>query len=225
MRVEIVARRSGTRRGGFEGCSEQGADVVETCFQGGIGHRVTVEQAGDQGHVGEVRQQRAITGEQQLLGIVAPESPGVHLALEIGRSAGENGCSSMPSSTCPVPSSAVRAGPGNKVRIGLEELEAGGQNMVDLVPAVGIAARHCRLDPLVPLGQRLFENLAVHRLLRREVMQQALAADSDLGDEVERVPSKPRSAKRRCPATMMPFVANPVTAVNPVGFGLQALVR
>ena len=64
VRVEIAARRSGTRRGGFEGCSEQGADVVETRFQGGIGHRITVEQAGDQGHVGEVRQQRAVTGEQ-----------------------------------------------------------------------------------------------------------------------------------------------------------------
>ena len=75
----------------------------------------------------------------------------------------------------------------NKVWIGLEEFKASGQNMVDLVPAVGVTARYRRFDSLVPLGQRLLEHLAVHRLLGREVMQQALAADADLsGDEVER---------------------------------------
>ena len=102
----------------------------------------------------------------------------------------------------------------NKVRIGLEELEAGGQNMVDLVPAVGIAARHRRLDPLVPLGQRLFEHLAVHRLLRREVMQQALAADSDLGgDEVERCAIEAAFGEETLRGDDdRAFVANPLTA-------------
>ena len=34
----------------------------------------------------------------------------------------------------------------NKVWIGLEEFKASGQNMVDLVPAVGVTARYRRFD-------------------------------------------------------------------------------
>ena len=91
--------------------------------------------------------------------------------------------------------------------------------MVDLVPAVSVTARYRRFDSLVPLGQRLLEHLAVHRLLGREVMQQALARmPTSAAMRLSDVPSKPRSAKRRCAATMIAsFVANPLTAVNPSG--------
>ena len=124
--------------------------MAEAGFEGGFGHRIAAEQTGDQGHVGKVRQQRAVTGEQELLGIVAPEAPGVHLPLEIGRSASEQRL--QRNAEFDVPSALFRkrlsTDQANKVWIGLEELEAGGQNMVDLVPAVGIAARYRRLDAL-----------------------------------------------------------------------------
>ena len=124
-----------------------------------------------------------------MLRIVAPEAPGVHLPLEIGRSASEQRL--QRNAEFDVPSALFRkrlsTDQANKVWIGLEEFEPSGQNMVDLVPAVSVTARYRRFDSLVPLGQRLLEHLAVHRLLGREVMQQALAPDADLsGDEVER---------------------------------------
>ena len=44
--------------------------------------RVDLEQATDERGIGEIAQDRAVAGEQQLLGVVAPERARIHLALE-----------------------------------------------------------------------------------------------------------------------------------------------
>ena len=61
-------------RSAGSGC-ERGAEevehVLETLLEHLLGERVVVEQPAEERRVGEVAQQRAVPGEQQLLGVVA----------------------------------------------------------------------------------------------------------------------------------------------------------
>src|SRR5262249_8119950 len=64
-----------------------------------------------------------------------------------------------------------------------EEVERHVEHEVDLLPAATIAARGL-LDLREPVGERALEHLAVQRLLRREVVQEARASDADTGCDV-----------------------------------------
>jgi hypothetical protein len=69
----------------------------------------------------------------------------------------------------------------------LEEVEAGGDDPVDLAPPLpGVVTLGGDLDPTEPLEERGGEDLLVDGLLRREVVQHARTADPDrFGDVVQ----------------------------------------
>src|SRR5688500_1332683 len=66
-----------------ESHSEEGRDVRAALRERGLVERLGVEQALEEGRTGEVAEQRAVPGEEQLLGIVATERARVHFALEV----------------------------------------------------------------------------------------------------------------------------------------------
>ena len=53
--------------------------LERTCLE-----RIDVEQAFEEWGVAEVAEQRAVAGQQQLVGVLAAERAGVHLGLEVG---------------------------------------------------------------------------------------------------------------------------------------------
>lgn len=82
-----------------------------------------------------------------------------------------------------------RLAPNNahKVWVGLEEVEAGSDHMIELLPAIGLRLTDGSFDSLVPLRQGPLEHLAVHGFLGREVMQEALSTNAYfVGDQVQR---------------------------------------
>src|SRR5688500_153497 len=69
---------------GDQGGVEERQHVVEALRQRVALERITIEQAAEERSVGEVAEQRAVAGDEQLLGILAAERAGVHLAAEVG---------------------------------------------------------------------------------------------------------------------------------------------
>ncbi len=187
---QIAARRSGTRRS-VEGCRNR-ARWVETCFQGGIGVRIAVEQ------VSKSRARRRSTTaarhnrvSSSCSGSCRGNRPASILRSKIRRSASGNGWSAMPSPTCPVPfrqcpvAREANKSPGLAQRTRTRQSGHG-----RLIPTIDIGRGHRRFNSVVPLDQGTLEHFSVEDLLRGEVMQQACVADADssamrLSDAIE----------------------------------------
>ena len=104
----------------------------------GIGrHRVVIEQPADQWRVGEVRQHRAVAGQQQLARVVAPQPAGVHLALEEARAAVEQRLEQLGELAVEDGATLERfaSREADEVGVLLEEGERGAQHLLDLTPA------------------------------------------------------------------------------------------
>src|SRR5437588_7944477 len=67
---------------GLEGGAEEGPHVGQALVHGLLALGVAVEQRLEEGQVGEVAEHGPEGGEDELLRVVAPEPPGVHLLLE-----------------------------------------------------------------------------------------------------------------------------------------------
>ena len=147
----------------------------------GGGERVDVEQTRHQRRVGEIRQHRAVTGEQELARVVATEPPGVHLAFE------ERGTPFEPRAQdhrelVAQDRSALQRLPAHEpheVRALLEEPERGAHDPLDLGPALADALGRL-VDEPEPVGEGLEQHRSVERFLRREVVEQARPSDPDL---------------------------------------------
>ena len=63
---------------------EEVADRLDAGLERLLGHRVAAQQALEEVHVAEVVEDGAVAADDQLLGVVAAEAAGVHLALEVG---------------------------------------------------------------------------------------------------------------------------------------------
>ena len=186
-RAPVRARaRRGRTRGGARGGSRAARR-----------QRVAAEQALDEGHVAEVAHERGVAGEQQLLGIEPAEAAGVHLPLEVPDRPLEAAAAARRRGRRPAGSwrRAPRGARCGRTPGSPEEPEAGGDHPVDLAPALArVVTLGGDLDPTDPLDEGRVEDLLVDRLLRREVVQDARAADA-------RPPRRCRSGRcRRSPA-------------------------
>ena len=168
---------------------EQGPDVGEEFVECCVGERISVQQTGNQWRVAEVRQECSVARQQKLLRVMATKPTGIHLASKILRRPGEERLernTEFHVTELPAGERLASDQP-NEVGVGPEEFEARCQHVVELLPTGCDGVGDGRLDPLVPFGQRPLEDLSVHRFLCREVVEQTLAANADLGrDEVER---------------------------------------
>ena len=119
---------------------------------------------------------------------VLAEAPGVHLPLEVADRPLEVGAQDLPEVDREVLAALECLAPGDPHEVGvlLEEAEARGDHVVDLVPPVALGLLDRLLDAGGPLAEHPEEHLGVDRLLRREVVQDARPADADpRGDVVE----------------------------------------
>ncbi len=151
--------------------------------------RVASDQVTDEGNIAEVREEGAIAGQEHLLRIMATETACLHLAFEVLDSTGEDGLEGHAEFDVARSFLGQRlpSHDPDEIRVGLEEVEARGDHVIELLPPVGLRLADRVLHALIPFGEGTFEDLAIHGLLGREVMQEALATDSDLvGDHVQR---------------------------------------
>ena len=143
--------------------------------------RVDVEQAGHQRRVGEIRQHRAVAGEQELARVVATQPARVHLALEERGAAIEQRAQQHRELLAQDRSALERlpAHEAHEVGTLLEEAERGAQHPLDLRPALAGALGRL-VDEPDPVGEGVEQHRAVERFLRREVVEQARPPDPDL---------------------------------------------
>ena len=114
--------------------------------------------------------------------------PGIHLPFEVLHGPGEERleCYSEFDVTGALLGQCLPTNDPYEVGVDAEELETGGEHMVDLRPTPLHRFTNCSLHPFVPFGECSLEHFAVHRLLCGEVVQEALALDTHLGrDHVE----------------------------------------
>ena len=138
--------------------------------------------------VAEVRQQCPVAGEEELLGVLGAEVPGAHLALEERDGSREERLEHRAELDAepPAPLQGLPPHQPDELRVLHEEVEAGREHAVYHRPAFARTLRG-PLDLGVPVDERDFEDLAVQRFLRREVVEEAGSADADRRcDVVER---------------------------------------
>jgi small ligand-binding sensory domain FIST len=141
--------------------------------------RVRTHECFQECNVTEVRQDRTVPGEDELLGIVVTEPACLHLTIE------EFSCPRIErlQSLSQAEVEPGRLGQGfptdqsNKIRVELEEPKTCGNNMVNFFPTI---TRHlgCGVNTFQPLRYLRFEHVLVERLLGLEMMQQARPTDS-----------------------------------------------
>src|SRR5438445_86831 len=84
-RGPTIAPRAGgprARSAGYERGAQHVDDVLASRGERVLRQRVDVEQAGHERRVREIREHRAVTGEQELTRVVAAQATGIHLALQ-----------------------------------------------------------------------------------------------------------------------------------------------
>ena len=130
-------------------------------------------------------------GEEQLLRVVATQAAGVHLALQELGAAVEQRLEQRRELTLEHRAAFERfaAREANEVGVLLEERERGPQHLLDLTPTLAWPAGRL-LDEIGPVGEGVDQHLAVERVLRREVVQQARPADPDLVRDVVQARSR-----------------------------------
>ena len=175
--------RSTRRRQGSRAARKKSREVLEAGLEHLLGERVATEQPLDEGQVAEVAQEGAVAGEQELLGIeLAEVARRPSRARSRRRPARSRGRSATPRSTPrrAVAVEGLAADDADEVRVLPEELEAGGEHLVDLAPALASCGRprwRSSTRPIHSTRARL-EDLLVDGLLRREVVQHARPADA-----------------------------------------------
>jgi N-acetylglucosamine-6-phosphate deacetylase len=161
--------------------------MAESGLERGRRQGVTADQALDEGQVAEVAEQRSVAGEEQLRWLLAAEVACVHLPLEEGARALELGAQRSAEVHAQASPTLERLSSDESDEVGVlhEELEARREDVIDERPSVAVRLVHRGdLDPLVPLGERQFEDLAVDGVLRREVVQEARSANAHPGGDV-----------------------------------------
>ena len=191
---EMSARRSPRRPRPRVGASAYGTRAAwkkartwsRRCSRAPRVERVDVEQPAEERGVGEVAEQGAVPGDQQLLGV---------LLAERARRPSPGGSSRRRGRT-----SAAARRPGRcRGGAAVDRLPAHEADVGRVVGEVTRSRRAARARPCSqpcsseataassaaePVRQQALEHLAVQRLLRREVVQQAGPADADAGGDV-----------------------------------------
>ena len=89
LAARIVARWSVAFWIGLEGSLEKGPHMGQASGHRLFAQWITIEKALDERQIAEVREEGAVSGEQELFGVVAAEVPGIHLPFEVLHGAGE----------------------------------------------------------------------------------------------------------------------------------------
>ena len=133
-------------RAGHERGVEEREHVVEALVEGVAVERVAVEQAAEERGVGEVAEQRAVAGDQQLLGVLLAERAGVHLPAEVVDGEVEHRPQHGGEVDAEVAAAVDRlaAHEADVGRVVGEELEPGPQDELDLGPADLVGRRRRR---------------------------------------------------------------------------------
>ena len=137
------------------------------------------------GRVAEVAEQCSVAGQQQLLGVLPAECPGIHLALEVGDGLVEHRPHHGGEIDRQMAAAVDRGAPNEADVVGIvgEVVEAGVEHQLDLRPAL-FRRRDGDRQAAEPVRQEPFEDLAVERLLGGEVVEQARPANADAGSDV-----------------------------------------
>ena len=137
----------------FESSEEQVAYVLKAGCHRFLPERVSPNEITDERHITKVRQEGAIACQQHLLRVVAAEATLVHFSFEILDCTGKDRLQGH--TELDVSGALFRQGlsPHNtdKVRIGLEEPKASGDDVIELLPAIGRRLADRSLNPLIPL--------------------------------------------------------------------------
>ena len=143
--------------------------MLEAGLEHLVVERVAAEDAPPERDVGEVAQDGAGAGDDQLLAVVLAEAPLAHLGVEEGHGAIEEGLQHGAEVDTEVTMAVERLPPHDPHEVGVlaEELERRGDDVIELRPALLVAHLDGVLDTDDPVGQRGLEDLPVDRLLGR----------------------------------------------------------
>ena len=176
------------RRHGSRAARKKSRIGLDAGLDGVFGHRVAAEQALEEVDVAEVVEDRPVAADDELLGVVLAQPPGVHLAVEVVDGPLEERADRLAEVDAEVAAGGERLVADEAHELGvLEEPPDGlGEDLVDVGPPLGPGGRIVDrlVDALAPVGQRALEHLLVDGLLRGEVVQQAGPADADAGGDV-----------------------------------------
>lgn len=132
--VAAVVLALACRGSGLESGAKKLTDVLEPFVEGRLGERIAIEEPHEEGNVAEVAEQGAVAGDDELLGVVRPEPPRLHFAVEVADRPLEQGAKGLADVDAEVVGAVDRlpAGDPDEVGVGPEEAKGGRQHEVDL---------------------------------------------------------------------------------------------
>ena len=147
--------------------------------------RIALKEGLDERQIGEVADDRPVAADDQLLGIVATESPRFHLPLEEAARPLHQRLQRGAEIELEVIAALgeLPTNQGDEIGVLREEVEGHRKHPVDLRPAI-LGIGDGLLDPLEPVSRERLEDLLIEGLLARKVMEQARSADADGGGDV-----------------------------------------
>lgn len=151
-------------------------------------HWVSIHERAHQGSIRKIGEHGPVPGEEQLTGVIALESTGIHFSFEEANAPVEERpqCNTEFIGNSGTALERFPASDADEFGVLFEELECSAQDPLDLGPAGTVGRLDGDLDEFDPVGERVQDHLSVELFLGWEVVEEALAADADLvGNVVE----------------------------------------
>lgn len=173
---------------GLKSRSHEGLEMNEPCFERFDAERITIKQTKNHVVIREVRQQRAVARDDELLSVLTLERASVHFPIEKGdrpKKERTQRCAEVVTEAFVV-TQRFSTHNGDDGGIEAEELKRCFQDPVDEIPPVELITERL-FDSQSPIAKGLLDHFAIDRLFVGKVVKQAGATDPDAGrDVVER---------------------------------------